>query len=420
MAERRAPRTRPARTRRSRIGRLVGLAVALGALYSTPSLTGVLPDDDAEVLYDHYSGDGQVIEGKTWLIRKKFSDQFDVQYSRVTDVVSGASIDVRITGASPYIEQRTENNVSMQYLHGKTTYTVGYIGSTEPDYTSNTATYSVSQDMFGDLTTVSMSYKREWDDIFKMLKECGVSQSPCPDGDAIKVHDPAFGMKRMDERSYGFGITQILSRNAILALNYDLITDQGFLSNPYREARYLDPTSARGWSLEPEVYPGTRTSNALGSDLKYYLPYRAALDLQYRYYEDTFGIHSHTAQIGYTQPWRNWTFDTSFRYYIQSQANFYSDLYPYENSQNFLSGNQDISAYHSYSFGVGAAYQFTIPHVSWIEKSTANFRYDRLMIDYDNFRDWTLTDPAAGINAGYEPLFSLRANIYQIFLSLSF
>jgi hypothetical protein len=403
-----------------RLHRLAG-AAALAALYSAPSLTGVLPDDTAEALYDHYSGDNQVIEGKTWLIRKKFADKFDVQYSRVTDVVSGASVDVRITGASPYIEQRTENNVSVQYMRGKTTYTVGFIGSYEPDYRSNTVSYSVSQDMFGDLTTVSMSYKREWDDIFKMVKECGVTTSPCPVDDFVKIHDPAFGMKRMDERSYGIGLTQIITRNAVLALNYDLITDQGFISNPYREARYLDSSSARGWSLEPEVYPGTRTSNAIGSDLKYYLPFRAALDLQYRYYLDTFGIHSHTAQLGYTQPWRNWTFDGSFRYYTQNHADFYSDLFPFLGSQNFVSANQDLSAYHSYSFGVGAAYQFKLPYVDrWIDKSTFNFRYDRLMIDYEDFHDWTLTNPAAGIQPGNEPLFSLRASIWQIFFSIWF
>ncbi|HXS27976.1 MAG TPA: DUF3570 domain-containing protein [Steroidobacteraceae bacterium] len=398
---------------------LCGLCAVCG-LYSAPTLTGVLPEDTAEGLYDRYSGDNQVIEGKTWLIRKKFADKFDVQYSRVTDVVSGASVDVRLTGASPYIEQRTEDNVSMQYLRGKTTYAVGFIHSYEPDYRSNTVTYSVSQDMFGDLTTVSMNYKRQWDDIFKMVKECNNAASPCPAGDVIKVHDPAFGMKRMDERSYGIGLTQIISRNAILALNYDLITDQGFISNPYREARYSDPTVARGWSLEPEVYPHTRTSNAIGSDFKYYLPYRAAIDVQYRYYEDTFGIHSHTAQIGYTQPWRHWTFEGSFRYYVQNQADFYSDLFPFVGSQNFITANQDLSAYHSYSFGVGASYEFAIPHVPWIERSTANFRYDRLTIDYEDFRNWLLSDPAAGINPGSEPLFTLQANIYEFYLSLFF
>ncbi|HUN26015.1 MAG TPA: DUF3570 domain-containing protein [Steroidobacteraceae bacterium] len=386
----------------------------LGTLYSAPSLTGVLPDDEAEVLYDHYAGDDQVIHGTTWLIRKKIGDSFSVQYSRVTDIVSGASVDVRETGASPYVEERDENNVALTYLSGKTTFAMNYIGSTEPDYISNTANFSISRDMFGDLTTVSMNYSREWDDIFKMEKIQDAQ------GGYIKIHDPSFGEKHMDERTYGVGLTQVLTRNMILALNYQAITDQGFISNPYREARYLDPTSGRGWSLEQEVYPGTRTSNAIGSDLKYYLPYRAALDLQYRYYFDTFGIRAQTVQLGYTQPWRNWTFDGTARYYLQSQASFYSDLYPYLDSQNFVSGNQDISAYHSYSLGAQASYQFTIPHASWIQKTTANVRYDRLVTNYENFHEWNLTNPSGGIEPGDEPLFTLHADIYEIFLSLWF
>ncbi len=69
-----------------------------------------------------------------------------------------------------------------------------------------------------------------------------------------------------------------------------MITDQGWLSNPYRDALYADPGSGLGYGLVQEVDPSTRTSNALGLDYKYFLPWRAALDLQYRYFEDTWQI----------------------------------------------------------------------------------------------------------------------------------
>src|SRR2546430_7902614 len=52
-----------------------------------------------------------------------------------------------------------------------------------------------------------------------------------------KIHDPAFPKQRMDERSYSVGLTQILTRNMILGLNFEVITDQGFMNNPYREVR---------------------------------------------------------------------------------------------------------------------------------------------------------------------------------------
>jgi Protein of unknown function (DUF3570) len=412
----RAPtlRSHPDRTA-SRAFRATLVILAVGAVYSAPSRTGVLPEDELDYSSSQYVGGGQVIDGKTWLIRKKIGDKVSIQYNHITDVVSGASIDVMLY-ASPYVEQRTQDTVSAQYLSGKTTYTAGFSHSYEPDYTSNTANFSISEDMFGDLTTVSMTFRRTWNDVFKM--ECAMhsADGECED----KIHDPSFGEKDMDERSYGVGLTQILTRNSILSVNDEIITDQGWLSNPYRDIIYLDPTSGRGFSTEPETDPSTRTSNALGGDYKYYLPWRAAIDAQYRYYFDTWGIHAQTSQLGYTHPWRNWIFDATARYYTQTRATFYSNAFEYATQQNFMSRNRELSDYYSYSVGVGATYQFTIPHVPWIQRSTANIRYDRMWIDYEDFRNALLVNPASGITITNAPLYAVDIRIYQFFISLWF
>jgi len=414
----------PAPARPSRHGRratarapraaLIALVTATG-LYSAPSHTGVLPEDEVDYSDSQYVGGGQVIDGKTWLIRKDVGDKVSIDYSHLTDVVSGASIDVMLY-ASPYVEQRTQDSLSAEYLAGKTTYTVGFTHSYEPDYRSNTANFSISEDLFGDLTTVSMTFRRTWNDVYKM--ECAMhsADDQCED----KIHDPTFGEKTMDERSYGVGLTQILTRNSILAVNDEIITDQGWLSNPYRDLIYLDPTVGRGFSTEPEIDPSTRTSNAIGGDYKYYLPWRAALDLQYRYYVDTWGIHANTAQLGYTQPWRNWTFDGTLRYYNQSHATFYSNAFEYADQQNFMSRNRELSTYYSYSIGAGASYEFKIPYLHFIQKSTANIRYDRLFINYEDFRNALLVDTSEGITIENAPLYSVDIRIYQFFISLYF
>jgi hypothetical protein len=394
--------------------------LALAVLYSTLGRSGVLPEDRADVEWNRYEGGGQTIEGKSWLIRKKVGDKVSLTYNHLIDVVSGASIDVKLA-ASPYTEQRTQDSVSAEYLYGKSTYSVGYIHSYEEDYRANTAFFSISQDMFGDLTTVSMTFRRGWNEIWKDLVV-----------DGVKIHDPNFppydpqppgvpcptgGCKaRMDERAYGVGLTQILTRNSILALNYEVITDQGWLANPYRQVRYLDPTVPSGFALQPEVFPNTRTSNAIGADYKYYLPYRAALDLQYRFFRDTWGIGAHTAQIGYTQPWRNWTFDGTFRFYKQNHADFYSDLFPYRDYQNFMTRSRELATFNSYSLGAGVSYQFGIPYVHFINRSTVNFQYNRLIIDYKDYREvYTVNEPAGMV--GNEPFYTLKVNLFQLFLS---
>jgi hypothetical protein len=222
----------------------------------------------------------------------------------------------------------------------------------------------------------------------------------------------------MDERSYGVGLTQILTRNSIISANFEVITDQGWLSNPYRSVMYATPGIGSGFALAPEVDPSTRTSNALGLDYKYFLPWRAAVDLQLRYFEDTWHIRAQTAQLGYTQPWRNWTFDGSVRYYTQTHADFYSDLFASADEQNFESRNRELSSFDSITIGTGASYLFHIPDAPWITKSTANFRVDHFFFDYKDFRDALLIDSATGVVAGSEPLYKVQLNVMQVFLSV--
>lgn len=359
-------------------------------------------------MYHRYEGGGITIQGPSVLIRKKVGDNFSFSYNYYEDLISSASIDVKLS-ASPYKEQRTQHSASMDYLHGKSTYSVGFINSDEPDYKSNTTYYSVSQDMFGDLTTVSMSYRRGWDKVFRDIKVAGRIEN-----------DPAFH-DIADHRGYAVGLTQILTRNLIFNFNYEAITDQGFLGSPYRKIRFVDPTVAgKGFSLADQIYPRTRTSNAASGQLKYFLPYRAAITGQYRYFTDTWGIVAHTVQVDYTHPaWKRWIFDGNLRFYHQNAANFYSDLFPRANYSNFMARDRELATFNSYTVGIGASYEFQMPRVRWINKSSFNVRFDHLLFDYKDFRN-ALYAGTGGFTAGDEPLYRLNANVLQAFLSVWF
>jgi uncharacterized protein DUF3570 len=388
------------------------------AFLAMPALAGVLPEDRADVLYHRYQGGGITIQGPSVLVRKKIGDSLSVSANYYEDLISSASLDVQLS-ASKYKETRKQKSFSADYLHGKTTYSAGIINSVEPDYRANTSFYSVSQDMFGDLTTVTMSYKRGWDRVFADVKEDGkIVNQPDFGGTDAKGNPIAF--RSADHRGYALGISQILTRNMLLSLNYEVLTDQGYLASPYRKIRYAS-AGGKGFQLADQIYPGTRTSNAGSALIKYYLPWRAALTAQYRFFTDTWGIVGHTGELGYTHPaWKRWIFDGSFRYYRQTSADFYSDLFPRANYANFMARDRELAQFQSYSFGVGASYEFNIPHVPWISKSTANLRFDHLMINYDNFRNALLTDPANGVFAGAEPLYKLNANVIQAFVSIYF
>ncbi|HTQ36163.1 MAG TPA: DUF3570 domain-containing protein, partial [Steroidobacteraceae bacterium] len=228
----------------------------------------------------------------------------------------------------------------------------------------------------------------------------------------------------VQRRDYRFGLTQVLTRNLLASIDYEAITEQGYLQNPYRSIRYCQPvcTGSAGdtYAFAPEVFPRTRTSNAVALRLKYYLPWRASLDGRYRYYTDTWGIDAHTAEIEYTHPWGpRWVFSGSYRFSTQNSADFFSDLFPYQNAQNFMARDRAYSALTSNTVGLGAAYEFPVDWTSWLKRGTANLRFDRMRIDYGQFRDLRNYPPGT-VQAGTEPLYSYSADILQFFLSFWF
>jgi hypothetical protein len=366
-------------------------------LASAASQAAVLPEDRADIMYHRYSGGGLNVDGPSILVRKKFGESFSVTGSYYVDAISSASIDV-VTTASPYTERHVEKGLTLDYLHGKTTYTVGYMNSEESDYKSDTMSFGLSQDMFGDLTTVSIGYSQGWDTVGKR-------------GDAAFVQD-------VDRRSYRVGLSQVLTRSMLLSLNYESNTEQGYLHSPYRSMRFNIPGNSYGYG--PEVYPETRTGNAGAARLKYFLPWKAAVEGGYRFYSDTWGITAHTASIEYTQPmWGKWVFNGSYRFYTQTGADFYSDLFPNANYQNFMGRDKETSAFSDNSIGVGASYEFPVTWLSLLKKGTINFQYSYMMFDYKDFRDLTNFPPGTA-TPGTEPLYSMNASIYQLYLSIWF
>ncbi len=365
----------------------------LALLASSGAQAGVLPEDRADVLYHLYTGGGIDINGPSVLVRKQVGKNTSFVANYYVDMISSASIDV-ITTASPYKEERTQWSLGMDYLHGNTTMTVNYTTSTESDYAAKTYSFAVSQDMFGDLTTITLSYALGADIV-------GNSQDPTFERD-------------IDRQLYGVGVTQILSRNMIAALNFEVITDEGYLNNPYRSVRYADPGTALGYSYEPELYPNTRTSSAIGIRAKYYLPYRAAIEAEYRYFTDTWDITSDTASISYIHPLGPWTFTAKYRYHDQTGAAFYSDLFSRSEATNFRGRDKELSPLTSTTVRLAVAFEFIGGTEGWkfIKKASVNASIDMLNIEYDDFKDLS-----TGASFPDEPLYVLDSAIFQLFFS---
>jgi hypothetical protein len=369
----------------------------------------VLPDDRADLFYSSYRGGGMDITGESVLVRKKFSEQFAVEANYFIDKVSGASIDV-LSQASVIKDERKQKSLSVDYIHDKTQYNLSYTNSTERDYISNTTHFSLSQDMFGDLTTVSLGFS---DSRNKVGENNGTANSPI-----------VSWLGHATSRSYEGGLSQILTKNLIAGATVEVITDQGLLSNPYRSIRYLDPTVPRGYSLGTQIYPDTHTSTAVETRAKYYLPYRAAASLSYRYFSDTWGIRASTIEVDYTQPVSNkWIFEGRVRHYNQNSATFYSDMFPFANSQNFMARDQNLAASTNNTFDGKATWAFAPEGFLIFKRATATLDISRITFKYGDFRNikyFNNTPAGGGYQPGTEPLYAFDAMVYQVYISMFF
>lgn len=372
----------------SRIRFLAGCVLLTASGASVP---GVLPEDRADFLYHMYDGGGVQIDGPSVLVRKQVGKNVSLVGNYYVDMVSSASIDV-LTTASPYSEEREQYSLGMDYLRGNTTMSMGYTSSAESDFDATTYNFSVSQDMFGDLTTLTMSYAL---------------------GDDVvgRADDESF-IRNNTRQHYGIGLTQILTRDLITTLNLETITDEGFLNNPYRSVRYADSGSPVGYSFEPELYPHTRTTNAVGLTTKYYLPYRAALQAEYRYFTDTWDIDAHTASLSYIHPIGPWTYTVKYRWHDQTGAHFFDDLFSRSEATNFRGRDKELSPLTSQTLKLAASYEFMSDGWHFVDRGTINFSVDMLQVDYHEFRDLT-----TGALIGEEPFYSLDADVFQLYFS---
>jgi hypothetical protein len=368
----------------------------------------VLPDSRADVFYSKYSGGGMDINTYEASARAKIGEDFAVDYSYLVDKVSGASVDV-LSQASVIKDERKQNSVDVTFVHDKTTYTIGFSNSKERDYISNTPHISLSQDMFGDLTTVTLGFSRSRDSVGEN------------DGTAFVPNVVWLG--HAESRAYDLGLSQILTRNLIAGVTLDVITDDGYLANPYRSIRYRSDAPL-GYSLASQVYPDTRTSTAVEGRLKYYLPYRAAASVIYRYYRDTWAIVGNTLEFDYTQPIRNrWIFEGRVRYYKQTAASFYSDIFPYANSQNYEGRDKDLAASDNFTYGVKVTYAWLPDGWKVFKRSTVSLDVSQIRFKYQDFRDikdYNDTPAGGSYPAGLEPLYNFTATIYQGYLSVFF
>ena len=171
--------------------------------------------------------------------------------------------------------------------------------------------------------------------------------------------------------------SQILSRTIQLSLSTDIVYQNGLLSTPYHRVYFKDtPNYYIGDASYIDVYqttknfgvfrladdverlPGNRIKIPVGGRLNMYVSDRITLRSFYRYYLDDWGVEAHTASL--EVPFKlsmNWTLYPSFRYYQQSEADYFKPFGEHLSSQEYYTSDYDLSAFTSRQLGFGISYK---------------------------------------------------------------
>jgi len=346
--------------------------------------------DEVEAGYNYYHGGGVTVQGPAVIVRKDILNGASLKAGYNVDIVSSASIDV-VTQASPFKETRQEYSLGTDILRGDTLVGVDYINSRESDYLSDTLSVGLAHDLFDKNMTFSLKVARSWDQVGKN-------------------NDPSFGWKNFNRTIYSTGVTQSLTPRWLVQLNYELTADEGLINNPYRSAITLSG------ALVPENYPDARTGQAWAVRTSYGFPsgvseqgyggILSSIQLDYRYYYDTFDVHSQTAKITFQRYfYSNWLGGVFYQYYWQDAASFYGDRVPPD--QLYKARDKELSQYHDQWVGLTLKYKLKQTQWGIIRNPYIQISNSWMVFNYDNF-----TDPRTGA------LYSQR--VYVVHTDLGF
>lgn len=385
----------------SRITRLLLCALTLsGNFLIQVASAATLPEERADVMFHSYDGGGIAITGPSVLVRKNIKEKVSVYGNYYVDQITSASIDVITSSASEYEEERTEYSVGAEYLYDKSTISVSTTQSSENDYEASTVSFDLSQEFFGDMTTVSLGFSQGEDIVGKT-------------GDLEFEEDAT-------HKRYRVSLNQILSPKWMMGISLESVSDTGFLNNPYRSIRHFDSDGSND-TWKPESYPATRNSDAAAIRSIYRLPYRASIRGEVRTFSDNWGIKASNAELRYLHAYENdWIFQANVRTYSQTQADFYSDIFSYNDSERgFLARDKEMSEFDSMTFGVAVYYEVPKKWLSFIDRTTISLQVDHMQFDYKNFRDASLSmGDTPEFRAGEEPMYELKANVVRFFVSV--
>lgn len=325
------------------------------------------------------SGENSVVTTSFNLAKKlleKTTFLIDIELDQVTvpavTAVTGATRPQR-RKSEPFEKSRGQVIVGLQQGIGDNATLAGnFYRSQEVDYKSNSFVGIYSQEFNEKNTTLTLRGQFNADLVGKILDNGDVRQ------------------QRKKTYNGSLNLSQLLSLNTVMDFGYDLVLHKGYLSDPYRLVRVYDANGAS--STVDELHPVSRTRHAVATKISQFIPQvKASVIASYRYYFDSWKVTSHTGEVKFNKYiLTHFIFGVDYRYYTQSDANFYQDRYVGAQFQGggLRTADYKLKAFSSNNFGFNLTYLLrgigkSNPDLQFLQDSAIEFMYFRYFNDLD-------------------------------------
>jgi len=159
---------------------------------------------------------------------------------------------------------------------------------------------------------------------------------------------PHYGSSGRQTYTASFSFTQIINTRLQGSLLLDLVDQQGYLGLPFHRVYFNNGADS------VERLPNHRFKLPVGLRVNYFLGDNVILRGYYRYYTDSWHIHSHTASLETVVKLTPFFSVTPFyRYYVQTAADYFAPYATHLASERYYSSNYALAAFTSHFFGAG-------------------------------------------------------------------
>jgi hypothetical protein len=249
-------------------------------------------------------------------LSKEFSTGTTVGAHYLLDAITSASVAAGVQSDQPFTELRNEFGLRLGQRLGSIGRIQGsYSYSSESDYWAHLATLGAAVDLAQRNTTLAATFAYGHDNVGQRMGPTAFSM-----------------LGSLDTFVFIAGLTQLLSPHALMNVGLDVGVigfgdkSNGFQANPYR-------TVLLGGSPSREFVPFQRIRFSVSLALQIALPvglrWMRAITFRpyYRYYQDDWGVVSHTPELRTYVPLGPIELRFTGRYYTQTHSSFWREQF---------------------------------------------------------------------------------------------